>query len=248
MIKTGMKHLFTGALFTVLLACSSPLSQRTMPTPQPKPQPTVTPAVAQEGRVAVRNFLAVIDAVEPVAEAECRARTRGRDCDFKIVVDDRPGLPPNAYQTLDEANRPILAFTIPLIAGVKNQDEMAFIMAHEAAHHIRGHLDRLQQNATIGAVVAGSLAGVLGAADPDAIEAAQQFGASLGARSYSKDFELEADELGTVIAAEAGFNPLIGAEYFFRIPNPGDRFLGTHPANEARVATVRRTAALYGYR
>ncbi|MEL6571373.1 MAG: M48 family metallopeptidase [Pseudomonadota bacterium] len=248
MIKSLPKRVFATALCAVLMACSSPISQSTASSPAKQPQlrPASTPAV--QGRTAVRNFLAVVDAVEPVAEAECRARTRSSNCDFKIVVDDRPGLPPNAYQTLDETNRPILAFTIPLIAGVENQDEMAFIMAHEAAHHIRGHLARLQQNATIGAVVAGSLAGVLGRTDPEAIEAAQQFGATLGARSYSKDFELEADELGTVIAAKAGYNPLIGAEFFFRIPNPGDRFLGTHPANEERVATVRRTAALYGYR
>lgn len=248
MTTSVTKRLFGAALCAMLVACStpSPKTATTTPAKQPQLRQATTPAV--QARVAVRNFLAVVDAVEPVAEAECRARTRRTNCDFKIVVDDRPGLPPNAYQTVDETDRPILAFTIPLIAGVENQDELAFIMAHEAAHHIRGHLNRLQQNATIGAVVAGSLAGVLGRSDPDAIEAAQQFGATLGARSYSKDFELEADELGTVIAAKAGYNPLIGAEFFFRIPNPGDRFLGTHPANEARVAIVRRTAALYGFR
>jgi len=169
------------------------------------------------------------------------------NCDFRIVVDDTAGAPPNAFQTLDDTGRPIIAFTIPLIAEVRNQDEMAFILAHEAAHHIAGHLARQQQNASLGAAVFGQLAGAIGGSNPDAIVAAQQFGAALGARTYSKDFELEADALGTVIAARAGFNPLIGAEFFFRIPDPGNSFLGTHPANADRVAIVRRTAAEFGF-
>ena len=70
-----------------------------------------------------------------------------------------------------------------------------------------------------------------------------QIGAAIGARSYSKDFELEADALGTVIAARAGFNPVRGAQFFNRIPDPGNRFLGTHPANADRLATVQRVAA-----
>jgi len=65
--------------------------------------------------------------------------------------------------------------------------------------------------------------------------------------TYSKDFELEADALGTVITAQAGFDPLLGADFFFRIPDPGNSFLGTHPANADRVAIVRRTAARFGF-
>ncbi|MDP5361691.1 MAG: M48 family metalloprotease, partial [Paracoccaceae bacterium] len=72
---------------------------------------------------------------------------------------------------------------------------------------------------------------------------AQRLGASVGARTYSKEFELEADALGSRIAAAAGFDPLRGAEFFFRIPDPGDRFLGTHPPNAERLRTVRQVAA-----
>ena len=65
----------------------------------------------------------------------------------------------------------------------------------------------------------------------------------VGARSYSKNFELEADALGTIITARAGYDPLRGAEFFARIPDPGDKFLGTHPPNASGLDTVRRTAA-----
>ncbi|MBB5720932.1 putative Zn-dependent protease [Loktanella ponticola] len=212
--------------------------------PEPTPASGTTRDIAYQ---AIDSFVQVVQTVEPIAESECRARAPNANCDFRIVVDDRVGLPPNAYQTLDDAGRPIIAFTIPLIVEVRNRDEMAFILAHEAAHHIEGHLMRQRQNADVGAAVFGQLAGVIGGSNPEAILAAQEFGAALGARTYSKDFELEADALGTIIAATAGYNPLRGADFFFRIPDPGNSFLGTHPANADRVATVQRTAARFGY-
>lgn len=189
-----------------------------------------------------RAFADVVLTVEPVAERECKARTSRVSCNFKILVDTRPNQPPNAFQTLDKRGRPIIAFTVALIEDARNKDELAFVMGHEAAHHIRGHIARTQQNAVAGAVIAGSLAVLLGGTG-EAIDAAQRSGARIGARSYSKEFELEADALGTVIAARAGYDPIRGAKFFTRIPDPGDRFLGTHPPNSERIATVRRTAA-----
>ena len=49
--------------------------------------------------------------------------------------------------------------------------------------------------------------------------------------------------MGAVIAHKAGYDPVLGAEFFNRIPDPGDRFLGTHPPNAERIRTVRRVAA-----
>jgi predicted Zn-dependent protease len=189
------------------------------------------------------NFRAVVSRIEPLAEQMCRERALQSNCDFRIVVDERPNQPVNAYQTLDRSGRPILAFTIPLLQDARNQDEIAFVMAHEAAHHIEGHIARQQQNAALGASILGALAGRLGTATPETIDSAQRLGATVGARSYSKTFELEADALGTRITSAAGYDPLKGAQFFFRIPDPGDRFLGTHPANADRLRTVQRVAA-----
>lgn len=178
--------------------------------------------------------------MEPIAERMCRERAPTLNCDFEIVVDTREGQPANAYQTVNSAGRPILAFTVPLIADVRNADELAFVMGHEAAHHIAGHLARTNESAMIGGMLGGILASVAGAGQAGA-EALQNLGASVGARSYSKGFELEADQLGTVITYRAGYNPERGAQFFTRIPDPGDRFLGSHPPNAQRIETVRRT-------
>lgn len=195
-----------------------------------------------EGRQA---FASVSKRVEPVAERSCRERTSGMNCDFLIRIDSDSKAPPNAYQSLDKSGRPVITFTQTMLTQIANRDELAFVMSHEAAHHIRGHLARQQQNAAVGAVL---LAGAISLAGGSAAEIsnAQDIGASVGARSYSKNFELEADELGTLITYKAGYRPSVGIQFFYRLPDPGDRFLGTHPANPDRVRVVRQTIDRYG--
>ncbi len=201
--------------------------------------PVVSPTTGLTPERAIRTFIAVVERVEPVAEAMCRERAPfGTSCDLQIVVSGNPELPPNAFQTVDRRGRPVVGFTLALIADARNADEIAFVLGHEASHHIAGHIPRRQETALAGALVAGVLAQVSGA-DPEAIRAAQDLGAEVGARSYSRDFELEADALGAELTLRAGFDPLRGTGFFDRLPDPGDQFLGTHPPNAQRKATVR---------
>jgi predicted Zn-dependent protease len=206
--------------------------------------PTIVPTAPQQPvNPAEMSFAAVVAQVEPVAERMCRQRNGwSTDCDLQIVVDTRPGQPPNAFQTLDRAGRPIVGFTSALIADARNPDEIAFVMGHEAAHHIAGHIPRREQSAMAGAMVAAVLAQASGA-DPEAVRQIQALGAEVGARSYSREFELEADALGAEIAFNAGFDPVRGAQFFNRLPDPGDVFLGSHPPNAERKAVVAATVA-----
>lgn len=199
--------------------------------------------VAAAGMSQARSFVEVLARVEPVAEAECRARNPGANCDFRILVDDRPGMPPNAFQTLDANGRPVLAVTAALIAMAHNPDELALVVSHEASHHIAGHLARQDRNASLGAAAFGRIASQEAGATAESIRQAQMLGAEVGARSFSKEFELEADRLGAIVTARAGFDPVRGAEFFLRIPDPGNRFLGTHPSNAERIAAVRAAVA-----
>ncbi|MFO6465689.1 M48 family metallopeptidase [uncultured Jannaschia sp.] len=194
------------------------------------------------GSTAVNNFRAAVSRVEPAAENLCRSRTNGLNCDFLIRVDPNRNAPPNAFQSLDRSGRPVLTFTQALIADARNQDEIAFVLGHESAHHIEQHIARQRQSATTGAIVGGLIATVAGA-DAGTVDQLSRAGASVGARRFSKEHELEADALGTIITARAGYDPVRGAAFFTRIPDPGDRFLGTHPPNADRIATVRRVAS-----
>ncbi|WP_430463372.1 M48 family metalloprotease [Tabrizicola sp.] len=223
--------------------CVQTVSMPSSGPPQPgfevAAAPILSPAEAAE------NFVTVIDRVKPVAETYCRRLSRVANCDFQIVIDDRPGQPANAFQTVDRSGRPILAFTVPLIRDARNRDELAFVLGHEAAHHIAGHLPRQQSKAMAGAVLAGILVQASGGGQ-EAVASAQDIGAFVGARQYSKEFELEADRLGAEIAYMAGFDPRVGAAFFDRIPDPGDQFLGTHPANSDRKRVVAETVARLG--
>jgi len=192
---------------------------------------------------AKARFTHVAAQVEPVAERECRARTApGTNCDFKIRIEPRVDAPVNAYQTLDKTGRPVITFTVALISQAQNSTEIAFVLGHEAAHHIAGHMSSQQRNTILGAVVFAGLAAATGGSAGD-VQTAQDLGAMIGSRAYSKEFELEADALGTVITYRAGYDPLVGARFFTRLPDPGDRFLGTHPPNAARMNTVEATMA-----
>ena len=228
----------------IALACIAALSgcvvtTQAPPSPQPAPAKPAAKRPMTPTNAQLQSFSRVVRTMEPVAERECRRRTQGMNCDFKIVVDDRPGRPANAFQTLDRSGRPILAFNLAFIAQARNAHELAFVMGHESAHHISGHIGRQRQNAAAGAILLGGIAAITGAGS-STISNAQDIGAAMGARSYSKDFELEADALGTIITKRAGYDPIRGVQFFTQIPDPGNRFLGTHPPNAKRMETVIR--------
>ncbi|MDO5643656.1 MAG: M48 family metallopeptidase [Paracoccus sp. (in: a-proteobacteria)] len=202
--------------------------------------PAPTPVTPRSPRQAAQSFLSVINQMEPAIERECVARrTSNINCDFVFVVDDRLDLEPNAFQTLDNAGRPIIGFTVSLIAAAQNTDELAFVVGHEASHHILNHLHQKSSSATAGAVILGGLAAAAGA-DRSTIGSIQRVGASVGSRVYSRDWELQADYMGAIITMNAGYDPLRGAEFFRRMPDPGDRILGSHPSTQLRMGQVRR--------
>lgn len=216
--------------------------QVAVPPPAAQP-PQADPAL--RARQAVQNFAEVVARVEPVAEQVCREETPDQPCDFIIYVDRAPESGVNAFHTLDPAGRPAIIFTLGLIAVVQNTDELAFIMGHEAGHHIGRHLPIGQMQAAAGAQVFSDLARAQGLSAAEIGEAAQ-IGAFVASREFGQRAELEADAIGTVIAARAGYDPVIGAAFFTRIPDPAREFLSTHPPNAARIDTVRRTLRVMG--
>ena len=244
-IGTALRRLASMALMLGTLAACVPATMPTSPPPAlpARQAPLALPARLDTPQAAAQAFVAVADRIEPLAERYCRQTAPlGTSCDFQIGVDPDAKAPPNAFQTLDERQRPVVIFTASLIAMARNADELAFVMAHEVAHHIAGHIPRRMATAERGALL-GAVYGQISGADAATIAELQRMGAALGARQYSKEFELEADALGARIAYAAGFDPLAGTGFFDRLPDPGDRFLGSHPPNAQRRATVRATVS-----
>ncbi len=193
---------------------------------------------AQKQRQVELNFLVVLRQMEPTIEAECKRRRGARLCDFQIIIDDRPDQPANAFQTVLDDGTPILGFTQALLYDVRNREELAFVMGHEAAHHILDHLGRQKKRADREAAEFERQAESVGATRAE-IEQAKGVGAQVGVLRFSADYEIEADVLGARLTKRAGFDALKGSAYFEKLPDPGNGVISTHPPNERRKQAVR---------
>ncbi|WP_158966510.1 M48 family metalloprotease [Chachezhania sediminis] len=229
----------------LLLACLVAACDVALPPGAGQGGQQIPDAARTRADAAAEMFSEVVTRVEPVAERFCREQDHDLNCDFLFRVDITRDAPVNAYQSLDARGRPVITVSAAMILDVRNGDEMAFVISHEASHHILDHIRRQQENAAYGAELLGQRVAVEGGSRGD-IRRAQKLGAAIGARVFSKDHELEADAMGTIITAKAGYNPLVGMEYFDKTPDPGDKFLGTHPPNSARRSVVRSTAQRIG--
>ncbi len=204
------------------------------------------PAARRSTAAGVADYRTASLRIEREAQLMCReaqpnAPSKYCDYDFRLVDDPRIG--PNAFQTVGKDGRPMVVMTTQLVSVTDNADEIAFILGHEAGHHIASHIAKSQSQAMTGALVLGTLA-TLGNASPEVVNDLMNVGASLGGRAYSQSYELEADVLGAYIAARAGYDPERGSKVFAR-PTlaAGGGLLSTHPASAQRQTTVAQTSA-----
>ena len=198
-----------------------------------------------------RDFRRVAARVEPEGERFCREeapRAPGGYCEYTILLEDDPRMPPNAFQTRGSDGRPVVVISTKLRDQMRSDDEIAFVLAHEMAHHIAEHLPRQQQSQMLGALILGGMVAAAGQAagspaSQDAIRQAMDVGAFVGGRAYSQDYELEADWLGAFITARAGYDPQRGAQIFARPAlsgSGGPVILSSHPGSPQRLALVAR--------
>lgn len=131
-----------------------------------------------------------------------------------------------------------------------SDDELAVVMGHEIGHVIARHgAERMSQELLIqGAASLGS-AYAEGRYDPRVIQIAQAaYGVTttLGTLKFSRSNESEADHMGVVFAAEAGYDPRAAIEFWEKMSaqkttKPGvlEHFLSTHPADAQRIADLK---------
>lgn len=214
----------------------------TVPAGSPAAMGAAPPGPAR----TVADFARVASRVGRVAEQVCREENPGETmgCDFLLVFDSDPRMPPNAFQTVSRGGRPLVVFGAALLGQMSSDDEIAFVLGHEASHQIAGHIGKERAQSMLGAMIFGRIAaqspGPDGAAPSDAaIRRAMDLGAWYGSQVYSKRYEFEADRLGAYIAARAGYDPVAGAQIFTSPVLAGGGALGsTHPASADRIAAV----------
>lgn len=137
-----------------------------------------------------------------------------------------------------------------LLQAMSNEDELAGILAHEIGHVVSRHLaQRISRQKKISiASLAGMVAGVfIGAvAGSSAVASAVTMGSSAAGRSamlsFSRDDEIQADQLGILYMTGAGYDGRgmitmlrkIRARQWFG-SNQVPSYLMTHPASEDRL-------------
>lgn len=190
------------------------------------------------------SFAEVVTKVRPVGERLCRGVLAWKSCSFVIMIDPERVKSKNAHQTEYRNGRPVIVFTQGLIDSARNEHELALVLAHEMAHHIHQHLDQQAETTYAGALLVGGLATLQGATGKETEEAIE-LGAKIGSRTFSKKHELEADKTGTAIAELAGYDATIGLRLFNQIPDPGNKYLGSHPPHRDRIKAIREEVAKY---
>jgi predicted Zn-dependent protease len=133
-----------------------------------------------------------------------------------------------------------------LLPIAKDENGLAVVMGHEVAHAIAKHgNERMSQGllAQFGAIgLSMALAGNPGVAS-DIFMQAYGVGAQVGfLLPYSRIHESEADHIGLVLMAKAGYDPRGAIALWQRMNAKGGsrppEFLSTHPAPESRIRNI----------
>ncbi len=125
------------------------------------------------------------------------------------------------------------------------QDEngLAVVMSHEVAHALARHgAERMSQQQIVGigeqvAVQAGVIR------TPAGLQMVQMaYGVGVGL-PHNRGQESEADHIGLILMAKAGYDPRAAVPFWERMKSAGGQkppeFLSTHPSDEARIQKIK---------
>jgi len=150
-----------------------------------------------------------------------------------------------------------------LLLRMRNEAQLAGVIAHESAHFLRKHQLRQWRDMrrksdifsflAMGAGVAGGAAGIYAG---DLVQLAQ-LGTILSLLKYNRTLEAEADAMGVRLLAEAAYDPTgmsetwqqliaeldLSAKYRRKKRDRDFSLFSTHPAPESRMADLRISAA-----
>ena len=134
--------------------------------------------------------------------------------------------------------------TSGLVKQLQNEDELAFVLAHEIAHVIRRHHYKVVQRQRLAETAAKQMQA--STADASFSELSQA-SAQIYARGLDKNSEFEADRLGTELMTQSGYDPASAIGVLERLQKlKGDDpraelLFATHPSAAERMDTLLQT-------
>ena len=140
-----------------------------------------------------------------------------------------------------------------MLPVTQDETSLAIVLGHEIAHAVAKHSAeqmskqmRQEYAAQIGGNLLAQIAQAKGVSKNSAalVDAIAQQGFNFANLKYSRDNETEADRLGLIFAAMAGYDPQLAIPFWQRMAqsstNQKSELFSDHPSDETRIANLRK--------
>ena len=135
-----------------------------------------------------------------------------------------------------------------LLPVTQDEASLAIVLGHEIAHAVAKHSAeqlstqmKQQYGVQIGTMVAGALG--MGQNTQSIVQAIAAQGFNFKNLSYSRSHENEADHMGLIFAAMAGYDPQVATNFWQRMAaastNQTAEFLSDHPSDATRIKNIQ---------
>jgi predicted Zn-dependent protease len=135
-----------------------------------------------------------------------------------------------------------------LLPVTQDEASLAIVLGHEIAHAVAKHSAeqlstqmKQQYGLQIGTAVAGALG--MGTNTQSIVQAIAAQGFNFKNLSYSRNHESEADHMGLIFAAMAGYDPRVATTFWQRMAasstNQTAEFLSDHPSDATRIKQIQ---------
>lgn len=171
-----------------------------------------------------------------MASKGASAELAGFNWEFNLIQDD---------QTVNAWCMPggKVAFYTAIMPICKDELGVAVVMGHEVAHAIANHgRERMSQGliAQFGLGTLGAAMGQNPTATQNIFMQAVGMGTNIGMLKFSRSHESEADHIGLIFMAMAGYDPNEAPKFWERMTELSGgqqppEFLSTHPSHETRI-------------
>ncbi len=184
-------------------------------------------------RVGVRIQKAV---EQYMASKGASAQLAGFNWEFNLIQDDKTV---NAWCMPGGK----VAFYTAILPVCKDELGVAVVMGHEVAHAIANHgAERMSQGllAEFGMSTLGAAMGQNPTATQQIFMQAVGMGTNVGMLKFSRSHESEADHMGLIFMAMAGYDPSSAPKFWERMATLSGgaqppEFLSTHPSHDTRI-------------